>query len=53
MYSLIEMISQEEAIEIAKREALILGWGWVEPINVSWRGGAGSANAESGKSTQM
>ena len=32
------MISQEEAIEIARREALTLGWGWVEPINVYWKG---------------
>ncbi len=31
------MINQEEAIEIAKREALTLGWGWAEPINIYWR----------------
>lgn len=31
------MISQEEAIEIAKKEALTQGWGWIEPIDVRWR----------------
>lgn len=31
------MISQEEAIEIVKCEALTLGWGWVEPINIYWK----------------
>ena len=31
------MISQEEAIEIAKREASLQGWVWEEPINIIWR----------------
>lgn len=31
------MINKEEAIEIAKKEALLQGWWWEEPVDIFWR----------------
>lgn len=31
------MISQEEAIQIAKKEASLQEWAWEEPVDIGWR----------------